>query len=615
MKKRIAFFIGELFMDFQSRLYKGINEYAKENDVLVDIFTNHGIFTSNYLHTRGEIDVITICDPEAYDGILLASDTLTIDGMYEELHERLAKIPNTPVVSIRAELSEYHNVYIDDKPAIKQIVNHLINEHHLKNIFYMSGTQGMVDAQVRLDAYLETMEENGLPVRDTMIFHGNYWTTKAKACLDWFSQDAEEPEAIVCANDFMALSIVSELRERGKKVPEDIAVTGYDNVVEGRMLERRLATSEVPAEELGRKSLGFLCDLIDKKTEEKNVYVSSAPILRGTCGCEGETSKDFEAETYQSYVFLRDTVFSDLALSGNFENCETLDDVLHDAFMFSTNFGYRKMYVCLCKEDSESNLASMSTYTDKMELYAIFSLTEGYVKVNEIFDRSEIIPLKYRDEEKVISVFPLHFRGHCMGYLAIAVSDPSKMKEGFILWSNSLSNYLDKINMYEKNKELLKVRDESYVDVLTGLYNRRGFEANLAKTIDNLEGRSLYVVSIDMDGLKYINDTFGHSAGDYALKTLSIFFKSAQNENVWLARVGGDEFLAMVTGKEEDVEKVCNYIRRKIERFNDMAECEYELSVSMGYEKFEASIGIMNCINKADEKMYAEKSGKKHARK
>ena len=82
MQKRLALFAGELFMDYQSRLYEGIKEAAAEYGVKIDIFTNYGVYATNYLHTRGEINVITIPNIERYDGVIIAPDTLTVDGMY-----------------------------------------------------------------------------------------------------------------------------------------------------------------------------------------------------------------------------------------------------------------------------------------------------------------------------------------------------------------------------------------------------------------------------------------------------------------------------------------------------------------------------------------------------
>ena len=118
-----------------------------------------------------------------------------------------------------------------------------------------------------------------------------------------------------------------------------------------------------------------------------------------------------------------------------------------------------------------------------------------------------------------------------------------------------------------------------------------------------------------MDGLKAINDNFGHAEGDYAIRELSGYLRATQNDRVGCARIGGDEFLVVVLGGESDTGKVCEYIRRRINRFNNTKNKEYNLSASIGYAEYKPEDGIIACINKADEKMYEEKSRKKTSQK
>lgn len=611
---RLAVFMGELFMDYQSRLFTGLVEAAKKENINLDVFSNNGVFANNFLHTRGEINVINIPDLSLYDGIIVASDTLTVDGMYEDLHEKMTKEATCPIINLRDVKEEYYNVLVDDKTTIKRIVEHFITVHHFKNIFYMSGTQGMPDAATRLEGYREMMEKYNLPVRDTMIFHGNYWTTKAKQCLDWFKEDPCEPEAIVCANDYMALSLIRELEDRGKKVPDDIKISGFDNIVEGQLINPRLSSADVPAEEMGRRAIFMMKDILDGKETPKTEYVAAEPNMKGTCGCKIDFDDELPKKSYRSFLFLRESIHTQLSLSAEFENCENMDDVLRDAFSYSNIFGHRNMYICLCEEEDEE-AATLGSFSDNVKLVAIFSKNNGFISCDEVFDRRDILPEHYRKQNSVISVFALHFRGHCMGYIAIDIEDNSLMKEGFILWSNSVANYLDKIKMVEKNKELLRYKEESNMDSLTGLMNRRGLDMFMQKALSSMDETGMYIVSIDMDGLKNINDNFGHARGDYAIKAFSSYLKSAQNDKVGCARTGGDEFVMIVLGSEEYTKKIIRYIRKKVEAFNFLEERDFELSASVGYERFDPLQGVMACMSKADEKMYEEKNRKKNARK
>lgn len=615
MRKRIALFVGELYMDYQSKLYHGIAKAAKERDIYVDIISNYGIYAVNYLHTLGEVNVITIPDLSGYDGILLAIDTLTIEGMKENTVKLVKEKSTCPVVCIRDEREEYYNLVLDDEKAQAEIVEHFF-EHGYTKIAYMTGLDMLKDSQRRFEGYKKVMERHGVEIGEHSVYHGNYWTTKGPQAVDWFLANGNMPEVIVCANDYMALSVIEELKRRGIRVPEDIKVSGFDNIDEGHILSTRLATAEIPAGEMGEKAVNLLMDIIEGKDVERYTYVNAKPILEGTCGCEVISTDNFAEICYNNYHDMRMAIDESLKLSGDFENCETFDDVIRDAYVYSKSLGYEEMFIALCEDSEEEETSQMGEYTEKMRLAASISKKNGYKRLDEIFDRAEILPEKYRKGTNVITVFPLHFRGHCMGYLAAKITDPSKLKENFVLWSNSLSNYLDKINMYERNKQLLRYREESNTDTLTGIYNRRGMDQALIKAVNKAEDEpGLYIVCLDMDGLKYINDTYGHSEGDYAIKIIGLFLQALSGAKIACGRTGGDEFSLSILGTEGEVKHIINQIRNKIARWNQSSGHPYELSVSIGYAKYEKTSGLRYCINLADERMYAEKATKKNARK
>lgn len=615
MSRRIALFIGELYMDYQSKLYHGIETAARERKIYVDIVSNYGIYAVNYLHTLGEINVINIPDLSKYDGIIIALDTLTIEGMQENTLKLIKEKATCPVISVRDEREEFYNLLVDDKISQEEIVEHFF-EHGYTKISYMTGLDTLKDSARRYQGYLDVMKHHGVEVTDRMVFHGNYWTNMGEKAVNWFLGDGYMPEVIVCANDYMAISVIRELKKRGINVPEDIKISGFDDIDDGHYLATRLATVKIPAFEMGRLAVELLLNVLDGKPVEKNTYFTATPVFEGTCGCVTKSNENFAEICFNNYQGLKTAVHLSLKLSGDFENCETFDDVIRDAYVYSKDFGYSEIYVALCEDNAEEETTQMGEYTEKMRLSALISKEKGYIRLDEVFDRTDILPEKYRDGYNLISIFPLHFRGHCMGYLAAKLIEPENLKENFVLWSNSLSNYLDKINMYERNKQLLRYREESNTDTLTGIFNRRGMDTALIKAVDKAEDDpGLYIISLDMDGLKYINDTFGHSEGDYAIKTIGLFLQSISGAKVACGRTGGDEFMISVLGTESDAKNIINKIRHKISRWNISSRYRFELSVSIGYAKYKQSEGLRSCINLADERMYAEKSTKKNARK
>ena len=157
----------------------------------------------------------------------------------------------------------------------------------------------------------------------------------------------------------------------------------------------------------------------------------------------------------------------------------------------------------------------------------------------------------------------------------------------------------------------------SMVDDLTGLFNRRKLEQELSKKMVLLRTVPVYffIVSLDMDGLKKINDTYGHLEGDAALKAYAnILQKNAEGKNMAF-RVGGDEFTMLIeTQQEEEVKRILKQVDEDIATFNANSPKPYELSGSAGYAQYSPKDELTNCIKRADINMYANKMSRKKGR-
>lgn len=164
----------------------------------------------------------------------------------------------------------------------------------------------------------------------------------------------------------------------------------------------------------------------------------------------------------------------------------------------------------------------------------------------------------------------------------------------------------------ERRRREEKLRGMTLVDELTGLYNRRGFFA-LAEQHCKLaarKGRSLLVVFADMDDLKRVNDTFGHTAGDQALFETAAVLRHTFRETDVVARIGGDEFAALVLESDPGTAPmILRRLEENLRRTNAEDTLPFEISVSVGVADFdpEAPASIGDLLSLADHRMYAQK--------
>lgn len=174
---------------------------------------------------------------------------------------------------------------------------------------------------------------------------------------------------------------------------------------------------------------------------------------------------------------------------------------------------------------------------------------------------------------------------------------------------NKLEELVREIN--EKNEVLNFI---SEYDVLTGCLNRRGFVERFMQFNRNHIGQEAVLIFADLDHLKEINDCFGHSEGDYALRSSASMLQDIIGEGGILGRMGGDEFVALLDCKASDASRMLeDAAREKIRLFNDHSEKPYYVEITMGAKLFtcEGDISLAHILDEADKQLYEAKGGRR----
>ena len=197
---------------------------------------------------------------------------------------------------------------------------------------------------------------------------------------------------------------------------------------------------------------------------------------------------------------------------------------------------------------------------------------------------------------------------------------------------------LKHLQMIRREKEMITILNrnnlllsrESERDELTGLYNRRGFMHSLERRIREAEnslpgkdtGKVAALYYMDLDGLKQINDTYGHEEGDFAIKTTAQILEEAFGQSQLVGRQGGDEYLGfrmLRKSDEGDAGWMISHIEEIMNRVNESIDKPYRLEISVGYKAFEITPASWNevpsLLEAADNMLYTNKRRRKSARK
>lgn len=170
------------------------------------------------------------------------------------------------------------------------------------------------------------------------------------------------------------------------------------------------------------------------------------------------------------------------------------------------------------------------------------------------------------------------------------------------------------ISRQEQKKNLL--RELSLTDDLSGLYNRRGFLALANQQLKqvNRTTKNLMLLYADMDGLKQINDRYGHEEGSKAIVKVAEILGQTFRESDIIARLGGDEFAILaVDANTESLEFLAARMQSALKEHNAQRFSPYDLSLSIGAAKFDSGCSIEDLITRADEAMYRNKRNRRTA--
>ena len=617
MRKRIAVFMSELIAEYQESVLKTIFAQANSLGYDVFVFSGYGSYDNNVLYAEGEKNLIKIPDLSTFDGIIVADDTFDIYGMEQELAEIIKETATCPVVYLRSGNENFNSILFDDVETMKELTRYMIEERGFSDICFMSGPMDMADAAYRQQGFMEAMSEAGLFVYDKMIFEGDYWRHKGKEAVDYFMKDRDTyPQAIICSNDHMALSVINELTSRGIRVPEDVSVSGYDCTEDGKAFTPSLTSVQVSFKEMSVKAVQMIDDINSGKEVDKVVRIKCKPVYRKS------TNPSYVSEPYDTAKLMNEVNSRyDLAklivdAKAAYANTFNEDEIFNVAQKFFYGNYALRGYICLCDFDKSGDDHG-KIFTDDMILWAVMHQDKSIksYRPKKLFSRKEILPADITDREEPSNyiVFPLHYLNKEYGYYVLEYDKDQWVN----LFTGSFFMCLvDTFEDMEKKKELADMEELRRLyneDPLTGLLNRRGFEMSLQLLYDQALEKDEYlsIVSIDMDRLKFINDTYGHAEGDEAIRKIADIMKGLIRGNEICARLGGDEFcIILYSDTRARHEQFENVFKKIIEAESDKWDKPYRLHASIGMYCIhdDKKLPLMACMKIADKRMYAAKT-------
>ena len=251
-RKKIALLVGQPDENYQELFIKGFLKQAYACDFDVCIFAMYQKYQETKSKERSEANIFSLPDYNLFDGIVILADTIQTPGVLEKLESDLNEKYDKPVICIDKESKNFKTIITDHYTPVKQIISHLIEVHGFTDIAFLTGKKTHPHSAQRLKGFLDCMAEHKLAVLDNRIFYGDFWYNSGVGVAEQLLRNRDNlPQAVACANDYMAIGLAGELVKAGIRVPEDIAVTGYDVLPEGQTSPEPVTSAPIPAEKCG----------------------------------------------------------------------------------------------------------------------------------------------------------------------------------------------------------------------------------------------------------------------------------------------------------------------------------------------------------------------------
>ncbi|MGN0621263.1 MAG: GGDEF domain-containing protein [Porcipelethomonas sp.] len=632
-KINIAVIVSGIDEEYQNMILQGIQEFAAEKKINVSNFIAFGGILKSKKYDIGEFNIYQLVNYEKFDGVILLTNTISSPEITREICTKVVAA-GIPAVSIDNDLCGFYHIGIDNFAAMKEMTEHIVKHHGIRRINYISGPDDNPESILRINAFREVLRENGIEADERRIFHGFFRGQDGRAAINEFiNSDLEFPEAIICANDAMALSATIELEKHGKRVPEDVIVTGFDYIYNAKNYAPGITSVKRPLRMSGYMACKTIYESINGKNPDRSIILKTEGIYSESCGCVNPEICDISQFKKSNYRILENyniNIPMINRMSCDLEEALSLKDNIETLKNFIREIKCEKFYLCMCEDWDES----FSTLTDEGNINVEDTLSYGYTenmnvliayengefKEHQTFTSSEMLPDIYKPSEKgnIYYFVPIHFREICLGYAVICNSSFPMESAMFHTWTMNISNSLENIRKIIRLDKMVKQLDKLYViDPLTQIYNRNGFKKKTEDVyqICIQQQKPVLIMFMDMDGLKYINDRFGHNEGDFALKHIAASLRSACTKvNQVYARFGGDEFIIFQDdGTEADAIKIAEAIQNYLKKCNLESGKPYNVEASIGYyiDVPNDELPLMKLITIADQEMYENKQRRK----
>ncbi|MBQ0166212.1 MAG: GGDEF domain-containing protein [Treponema sp.] len=626
MKNRIAVFASGWASQILSQYFEGFSAALKGSVTDTYLFLCYPSWASTPEDRNGEFNILRLPHLEDFTAAVIFSNGLEFNDQIDYIVNECRKA-GIPAISLGIKFDGLYYVGVDNVTGMRALCEHLADEHGITHPFFLAGSKENADSKLRLDVLKEVMKEHGNAFDDSQVFYTNWENARTIAFInEWCESGKELPDAFVCANDGLAMNTCLALQEHGYSIPDDVFVTGFDNLFDAQVYAPSISSVNQNYAVLGSETAKLILDVASGRPREMELIIPSRFVISESC-CSSKTKeidilrrklcrdhymqKNADTQLDRKLNYLERMLLTGRKYEDIHENLKAALDYEFkyegNSFHLALNPGYEMSIY-----DSNVTLDS-DGYSSTM--HAAISMENGRISEVRDFSSRELIPDHREDDKEHLYVFlPIHSQQETYGYFIM--TDCYAEIDGHFLsryqqrLNIAFERYRQKLNLDELNRQLTEI---TRIDSLTHVKNRMAYDAmarDMLFSMRKIPDFHFAIAMFDINNLKTINDVMGHKAGDvYIINCSRLICHTFKQSPVF--RIGGDEFLALLTNEDYINRNVLlETMKVQMEQLKtaDVPDTE-KISIASGMAEFipEKDRTVEDIFKRADTDMYENK--------
>lgn len=566
----------DCFVDFQRDIMNGIISQAFRSSCDVAVIAPLSNFYNTTRYSEAEAAVLDFILSDRFDGFIYNRNSFLSDEI-KNMIDSLCIRSGKPVMLLDYEYhKKFDTISADDCTAFEKIVDHLIDVHGCRKIYCITGPKGQECSEERLSGYFCSMKKHKLYYDKNYYFYGDFWKNYAAEIAEKILHgELDMPDAIACGNDIMASALTDRLITGGIRVPEDIAVTGYDASMDGYRTNPSITSFRRPNYQLGAEALRRLYRIITGRICNRITAEEGGLRIGRSCGCNENTrlvhsiQRRNKIDEEVSYVLSTGDSLIELT------SAETLGELMNVIDNYTYMIYKMNRFTIFLTQAFENALRNekssvlnfglnspVRAVLDKSAIHR-YPCSQSFITSDEVLD-------KLRSDKKQPMAFylsTLSYQNDVFGFCALSFGkSPITFSSIYLQWIKHIEVALRGVMLrYQAKTKLRRFENAAVRDSLTGLLNKNGFiSACESRLSEKSEEETVSYIHIELSELKSRYYRSGRAEAEEIIRSFSEILRSALNPGEICGTVTPACF-GILSDCRERGEELFYFIRQRLE--------------------------------------------------